>query len=192
MRPFALIAVVAAHIALLTLLSTANRTVKRPSIDVSRSVLVFVSTSKPAEPSARVEPRAATKAPPFPQPPIQPSPPTEQPSSPPPVTDWAREAELSVARQIAADEAAHDAATMFSGSAAEPTLRPVPEFGWSRTAIQPIEALPEGGFLVWLNERCAIYIGIMAMPFCRFGEIPARGDLFEHMADAPQAGDWKD
>jgi hypothetical protein len=30
------------------------------------------------------------------------------------------------------------------------------------------------------------------MPFCMFGKKPARGDLFEHMDDPPQAGDWKD
>ena len=69
---------------------------------------------------------------------------------------------------------------------------PPPEFGWSRAAIQPIEALPDGGILIRLNERCVIVINPFPLPFCGIGEIPVNSGLFEHMNDPPVAGDWKD
>ena len=52
--------------------------------------------------------------------------------------------------------------------------------------------MEEGGFLVWINDNCGIVISVMAMPLCKLGKKPARGDLFEHMDDAPTPGDWKD
>lgn len=194
MRAFAFIVAAAAHIALLVLLATDNRAMNRQS-RASKSQLVFVQAERPAEPRWLIAPPAMTKPSIRPQNPLEPlvtSPPVQRSASSSAAIDWAREAELSVSRQIAAAEAARRAAEMFSRKPLDEPLRPVPEFGWLHSAVQPIEALPEGGFIVWLNERCGIFVGIMAMPFCGFGKIPARGDLFEHMTDVPQAGDWKD
>jgi hypothetical protein len=58
-----------------------------------------------------------------------------------------------------------------------------PEFHWSHSATHRVELFPEGGFLVNINERCAIVVLIFPMPFCRVGKIPAHSDLFEHMDD---------
>ena len=113
---------------------------------------------------------------------------TPEAAPPPAPIDWAREAE-----QVAA-----------SGRAlSPPNERPlgpkteVPrglnsasgkkEFGWSHSAIEPIEVRP-GGTLIWLNERCAIVISGMIFPVCSIGKIPVRGDLFEHMDDPPELG----
>jgi hypothetical protein len=68
---------------------------------------------------------------------------------------------------------------------------------WSRCASASsarlrVEAIEGGGILVRINDRCAIVITLLAMPVCQIGKKPARGDLFEHLDDAPTPGDWKD
>jgi len=68
----------------------------------------------------------------------------------------------------------------------------VPEFGWSRARTRPIEPLETGGFVYHINDRCAVVVVFVPLPFCRMGTIPPRGDLFDHLHDAPVAGDWKD
>jgi hypothetical protein len=68
---------------------------------------------------------------------------------------------------------------------------PAQEFGWSKTA-QRVEALPDGGILIRLSERCVVVVTIIMMPMCQIGEIPVNGDLFEHMDDSSVLGDWKD
>lgn len=104
----------------------------------------------------------------------------------PPSIDWRR----------AAEEAARDhalAAEAKRPKQDEPGApKPQPEFHWSHSSVQRVEPMESGGFVVWINDKCGIAISIMAMPFCQFGKKPARGDLFEHMDDAPTAGDWKD
>jgi hypothetical protein len=72
------------------------------------------------------------------------------------------------------------------------TQKPKPEFGWSHARIHRVEPMEGGGFMVWISDNCFIAIGLMAMPMCKLGKKPARGDLFEHMDDPPTPGDWKD
>jgi hypothetical protein len=55
-----------------------------------------------------------------------------------------------------------------------------------------VEALPEGGILIRLSERCVVAVTLVAFPACSFGEISVNGRLFEHMNDPPSLGDWKD
>jgi hypothetical protein len=110
--------------------------------------------------------------------------------------DWTREAELAANHQVDAVEIERRRARGFTPGAQsrEPEVArtPAPDFAWSKAATQPIEQLPEGGTLIRLNDRCVIVIYVIPMPFCGIGEIPANGDLFEHMNDPPVIGDWKD
>jgi hypothetical protein len=104
----------------------------------------------------------------------------------PPAIDWNREAER-VARDHALE--AQSGREAESGDGAR---QPKPEFGWSHSRVHRVEPMESGGFIVWISDKCFVVIGVMAMPMCQFGKKPARGDLFEHMDDAPAAGDWKD
>ena len=63
-----------------------------------------------------------------------------------------------------------------------------PEFGWDYASTHRLEALPQGGMLLNLNDRCAIVIYGFIFPFCRIGRIPVNGHLFDHMHDR-RAGD---
>jgi hypothetical protein len=55
-----------------------------------------------------------------------------------------------------------------------------------------VEPLPDGGFVLNITDRCAIVVLLIPLPFCRIGTIPVRGDLFQHMHEPAQPGDWKD
>jgi hypothetical protein len=109
--------------------------------------------------------------------------------------DWSHEAEFAVARGVDAIELERRRARGFTPEvqSREPEILalPAPEFDWSRTA-QRVEALPEGGILIRLSQRCVIVVTTMMFPACGIGEIPVNGDLFEPMDDPPVLGDWKD
>lgn len=61
------------------------------------------------------------------------------------------------------------------------------DFGWDAAHTRRIEALPEGGTLVRLNDRCALVVGLpLILPVCKLGKIPARGDLFKNMGETRQ------
>ena len=58
------------------------------------------------------------------------------------------------------------------------------DFGWDLAHTQRVETLPEGGVLLRLSDRCVMIIGLpFVLPLCKFGRIPARGDLFKHMEE---------
>jgi hypothetical protein len=128
-------------------------------------------------------------------PPVMPSDITPAPEERAPI-DWARAAELAARRQVDAIELERRRARGFTPGAQnheqEFVPAPAPAFGWSLAATQPIEALPDGGLLIRLNDRCVIVINPIPVPFCGIGKIPVNGDLFEHMNEPPVAGDWKD
>lgn len=65
-------------------------------------------------------------------------------------------------------------------------------FHWDKTRTERIVALPQGGTLVRLSENCSLVITLLPIPGCRFGKLPARGDLFDGMNGPQQPGDWKD
>jgi len=67
------------------------------------------------------------------------------------------------------------------------------EFPWYHATTHRVESLEGGGTLINLNDNCVlVVIGLIPFPTCKLGKIPARGDLFEHMHDAPGLGSWKD
>ncbi|HEY8508194.1 MAG TPA: hypothetical protein VIL32_07560 [Steroidobacteraceae bacterium] len=108
--------------------------------------------------------------------------------------DWLAQAEHAAARYGEELEREDQSYRRFGTPPAreEPTAKPKSAFAWSHAQTQRIEALPEGGTLVWLNERCALVISGAVMPVCMLGKQEARGDLFEGMRDAPELGDWKE
>jgi len=207
-RVVALIVVVAVHIGLIVIFAV-SRKPHRERPEEERSIMVvFLSrmpagelvsrsnpdteanrksgddVSKPAASSAALDSTAITP---------QLSEVGEIPA--PASIDWSKEAELAASRQIDSLENARRRARGFTRLEAnrEPWTAPAskPEFGWSHAQTHPIEPLPEGGTLMWINERCALVLNAALLPVCKLGKIEARGDLFKHMNDAPEPGDWK-
>jgi hypothetical protein len=155
-----------------------------------RTVLVFLPAPPARTPSLEVAPPAPPRLP-EPAPPASTAPQvfaprTNEPTQVPPSIDWRGDAE-AIAREHARAAEAGEALKEGSGPA-----KKKPEFAWSRSATHRVEPMENGGFVVWINDRCGVAVSLVAMPFCMFGKKPARGDLFEHMDDPPAPGDWKD
>jgi hypothetical protein len=191
-RPLLFALAVLVHVGLFQLLVSERHAV--PETPERRTVLVLLqgtekSPEKSPEKSRSVPDRVAPIAPqrlPESNAPQLIAPPEREETRARPSIDWSREAEETAREHALRAEAQRDHKDDSSPA------KPKPEFGWSHSQIHRIEPLEEGGFLVWLNDRCAIVISVMAMPVCKFDKKPARGDLFEHMDDAPAPGDWKD
>jgi hypothetical protein len=106
----------------------------------------------------------------------------------PPSIDWQQEAQTAAARAADALEMERRKGKL----APDPRFaRPTPrrEFGWDQSQIHRVEALPEGGTIIHLNDRCSLVLNGFILPVCKIGKIEARGDLFEHMGDAPLSDD---
>jgi len=107
-----------------------------------------------------------------------------------PPIDW--DGELDRAARDAASLADSPQAREFGFPRAAPPAPEAPEFAWSQTQTHRIDILPDGGMLVNISSHCFIIINPFPFPICRPGKMPANGDLFEHMRDPAQAGDWND
>lgn len=199
-RALAFIAAVLAHVALVTLLMAPVRRNTDEPVDASRMVLVFIEPEARRAPSEPLRSGAPTL--PLPAPAVTVEPPRLDSSAPitlppesspenapaPPSIDWQQETRSAAARMA---ESLESERRRKGKLAPDPRFaRPVPrpEFGWDRSKTHRIEALPEGGTLIHLNDRCVIAISGLFFPMCALGKISARGDLFDHMGDAP-AGD---
>ncbi len=194
--------VLATHAALVFLLSSYG--VPRLARRAANDSLVFLTL--PERTSLPSERRLPRQGPTLHQPKDlpqarQPAPlpvPQEPPAENPPLTiDWMAEAERTAEQQAQlAAEAHHRAldkhgpgADMDGGLGPEPGKKP--EFGWYHARIHRVQALPGGGYIIWINDRCFIpAIGFIGIPFplCGIGKIPVRGDLFEHMRDPADLG----
>ena len=189
-----LMLVVGAHLSLALLWPT-TRPANTDS--TSRSSTLVLLTRPAAQ--KQVEPLPPLKLPPPAQAhvPAQPErlPEPQSQSTPAPKIDWANAAQQAITDELAAQSAEQRKAQGFTGQnpavPASPEIHSKPEFGWQRWRLHRVEALAEGGFVVHLNERCVLVISALLLPACKIGKIPARGDLFEHMDDAPELGDWK-
>jgi hypothetical protein len=190
--------VVAAHVLLWLLLSQ-----RRLTISVGHSAdhaLVFLAVPRAAPPSVQHDP-AYRPSKPGPTPPLPPEQPNggklpdetlQAPNSPLSI-DWRTEAGLAARRQAQSEDSPHRALDQhaagadFNGGLGPDHQKP-PEFGWDKTHTQRIVALEGGGTLLRISDRCVIVIVLPTLfPICGFGDIPARGDLFEHMRDAPKS-----
>jgi hypothetical protein len=119
-------------------------------------------------------------------------------SGPPPANpDWRAQAESTAqtsALQIveAEDSAARRAAALTAH------FKPLPgprvrgrEFGWDYAPTHRITHAEGGGFIIALNDRCAIFIFLLPMIGCSIGhQPPANGDLFKYMHKPVKFGDW--
>jgi hypothetical protein len=209
-----MVTVVVLHVVMLTLLATALAPRRSPYAYADTPMTLIVIP--PADPPRGVVvPQRLTPAPALSRsnvvsPPVTPADITPVPDERAPI-DWARAAELAARHQVEVIELERRRARGFTpGVQREPELTPspVPQFGWSRAATQPVEALPDGGTLIRLNERCVTVINpihadtafdaatksavIRILPSCGIGTIPANGSLFEHMNDPAVVGDRKD
>jgi hypothetical protein len=195
-RITALVVVVLLHAALIAWIATVRRTL--PSVErEEKTGLVLLPARTPApsqgpEPPVR-EPRILP-APIRPSAPLPITPPTSSitPGEPlkSPSVDWHEQAQAAAARQ------AEEMNRPGAGPRAAPSqpvipTQPRPEFGWDHARTHRVEAIEGGGMLVWINDRCAVVITLLAMPVCKIGTIPARGDLFDHMGETT-VGDWKE
>jgi hypothetical protein len=106
--------------------------------------------------------------------------------------DWNQQLASAAQRQLRKDADLRRQANALAPPRAPASFRKTPHsppFGWYYAATHRVESLPEGGFLIHINDRCVIGIFIMVMPACTFEHIEPRGDLFLHMKDdlSPEA-----
>ncbi len=191
----AIVIALALHITVFVLMRARAPRTAAETDDTALTLIIVPPRAQSSTPTSTPEraPQATALAPTSPTPITLP--PVPSPLVEPKQIDFAREAELATQRAVAAIELERRRARGFTpleqNREPEVARTPTPEFGWSSTA-QRIEALPEGGLLIRLSERCVVAITLVAFPACSFGEIPVNGDLFKHMNDAPKSGDWKD
>ena len=203
-----LIVVVVAHVGLMLLLFSSARSVYRKTEQEEQTMTVVFLAETPSESQSNLTPETVRRRPDTPPTraethaeisTLTPSDSiaiitsTEVEAPPPPTIDWAEEAKLAASRQI---DSLEQSRNRGAGNAVprinlETRPRPKPEFGWSRAQPGKVESLPEGGMLIWINERCALVINGGLLPICKLRKTPARSDLFEHMHDAPDPDDWK-
>jgi len=119
---------------------------------------------------------------------LQPSPPAPAPPADPAPIDWIEEAQSVAQRQAKLaelpprrpldDRERHDLAADKPG-------KPAAQFGWDPVRGHRVD-MSHGALVVRLNDRCAIVLMPLPILGCGLGgEIPVRGDLFDHMRDAP-------
>jgi hypothetical protein len=59
------------------------------------------------------------------------------------------------------------------------------QFGWYYAGTHRVDT-SSGLPLIHLNDRCVLTFGfLIPLPLCGIGEIPVKGDLFQHMHDPP-------
>ena len=195
-----LMAVVLAHVGLVVLWPGARTTRAALSTTGHSSTLVFLTRSDSAPPDEAVhlrEKEVVRPTEPAANPPDKAADVTEAASkSITQPTDWARAAQVAIDEQLKSDERARRKDEVFSrrdrgGAGQSDQSVPKPQFGWARWHTERVQTLEQGGILIHLNERCVLVISVLAMPMCGLGKIQARGDLFDHMNDPPEPGDWK-
>lgn len=119
-----------------------------------------------------------------------PAQPTIADKTPAPI-DWNAEADRAITQQAQLAMAAppraldkHGAGADFNGGLG-PDRERKSDFAWDRSRTHRIEGIEGGGILIHINERCALVLFPLPFAGCGIGKIPVRGDLFEHMHDAP-------
>jgi hypothetical protein len=118
-------------------------------------------------------------------------------TAPPSPVDWAKEAERAAADSLEWDkETSRQAAAL---SQWQLHVMPAPRapaasgFSWDHSRTHRLESSAQG-LVVNLNDRCSILISLSLMAVlggCKIGPLPVHGDLFTHMRDAPEAGQWR-
>ena len=118
-------------------------------------------------------------------------------SSSPAAPDWRSEATLvaqSDAQHIieSEDQAARQAGALSAMiKPLQGPRKPGPAFHWDPNPHYRWQPAAGGGFIMPINDHCAVVVLIMVWFGCAVGELPpARGDLFENMHPPVKYGDW--
>jgi hypothetical protein len=107
-----------------------------------------------------------------------------------PPIDWAKELNRTV-RESASGELAPEPREFGSPHVAPKSPAKPPEFGWSHSRTHRLERGP-GSVGIHLGDHCVIALSPLPSVVCSPGQRDANGDLFKHMRDPQQPGDWKD
>jgi hypothetical protein len=103
-----------------------------------------------------------------------------------PPTDWATEMSRVVNDAVSEKFAQKPRDFGFPHSPSAPDSK-TPQFEWDYVATHRIEAIPEGGLLLHLNDNCVLILFPLPFAGCGIGKRKANGDLFEHMHDPAQS-----
>ncbi len=124
--------------------------------------------------------------------------PTEPGAAPadtgPAAIDWAAEGAQAASRVARGED--QPGPRTFGMPPASPMFASAPHYkpglAWNHARTHRVEALPGGVTIFNLNDHCAVAL-LWVVPFfgCTLDKIPPRGDLLDHMRDAPELGDWK-
>jgi hypothetical protein len=99
-----------------------------------------------------------------------------------PPTDWANELSR-YARDAATEEAAPKPRGFGFPHTPSTHTDKRPQFGWDYAATHRVEAIPEGGLIIHLNDNCVLILFPLPFGECAIGKRKANGDLFKHMND---------
>jgi len=191
-RGIAFVAAVLAHAALIWLLMAPAKRPREDGAEAPRMVLVFIEPEAQRIPNEALRASAPSLRLPAPNVRVEPPPPIDpgtaitpdlSPEEAPPPIDWDAETRSAAARMAQSIEAERQRKGKYAPDPRFARAKPRPEFGWDRSKTHQIEALPEGGTLIHLNDRCVLVLSGFIIPMCKLGKIPARGDLFEHMGE---------
>jgi hypothetical protein len=193
--------VVALHIAVCWMLLAATRPLKIRTAS-ARLELTYLTLDRPESvartpaPARRWQPlvRQNVASPPLnqPRPLSQPSvsDPGEEDNAIHPPIDWANELNRTAKESASGESAPKPREFGAPHVAPTPPARP-PEFGWSHSRTHRLERGP-GRMGIHLGDHCVISFTPLPSAVCSPGKREANGDLFKHMRDPPQLGDWKD
>ena len=112
----------------------------------------------------------------------------------PAAIDWAAEGAEAASRVARSED--QSGPRTFGMPPASPMFASAPPrkpaLAWNHARTHRVEALPGGVTVFNLNDHCAVAL-LWVVPFfvCTLDKIPPRGDLLDHMRDAPELGDWK-
>jgi hypothetical protein len=146
----------------------------------------YKSISRVLENAAR---RRQITAKPLPTPGVRPQESENNAIHPP--TDWATEMSRVVNDAVSEKLAQKPRDFGFPHSRSAPDSK-TPQFGWDYAATHRIEAIPEGGLLLHLNDNCVLILFPLPFAGCGIGKRKVDGDLFEHMHDPARTGDMNE
>jgi hypothetical protein len=201
MRKVVLVVVLAIHVGFFFLFAILRSPSQRSSEREALSIAFFLPLKETNTPSEPTQTRATKPKYPKRVPRLAKSPGTTAAPQPPapsqaitqPAPDWRRELQIAANNQLARSQAGRDEPSVlaphdFSGVKPGSTDDSRREFGWDTSAIHRFEGFPGLGVLQ-INERCAIaWMVIYIFPACKIGKMPARGNLFDQMKEAPEPG----
>lgn len=95
-----------------------------------------------------------------------------------PTPDWNTELQLAAKNVLAKELEKKKHETDFTHQFPTQPTKP-PQFAWNYAATHRVEALPQGGLVVHINDNCVLLIFPLPLLGCAIGKRPANGDLFK-------------